>query len=300
MLWQKRFGMEISMKMIGVCGGDARNRYLAKLLMKRGYPVCTYDLSLDAGHSVQEPEEFKKWVREVQVLVGATPLQRYLLPQCDAKQTKELFEAIWRKGMYFFAGGIPAAWRTPAEGAGVRCIDFLQQEEYRTVNAELTAEGTLCEVIARYPGGIKGTPILVTGYGSCGRTIAKALHSLGARVTVCVRRMEMAWQAVLDGLKSCYFEYIKECLPDFDIIINTVPECVLGKAEIECIRTSAFLFEIASGVGGFEQEAIKQSGRQLFFCPGLPGKYAPLRCAQGMLEIIERIGIGQESRDEVV
>lgn len=288
------------MEMVGVCGGDARNRYLAELLTERGYPVCTYDLFSKTGHSVQEQKSFKEWGKEVRILVGATPLQRYLLPQCDAGQTQELFEEIWREGMYFFAGGIPAEWRERAENAGVRCIDFLQQKEYQLLNAGLTAEGTLCEVISHYPGGIGGTHILVTGYGSCGKAIAESLLRLGARVTVCVRRVEAAWQAVEDGMEVCYFDYIKACLPDFDIIINTVPACVFREPEIGCIRHSAMLFEIASGAGGFEQAAAKRRGMEICFCPGLPGKYAPLRCAQGMLEIMECIGTEQESRDGVV
>ncbi len=288
------------MKLIGICGGDARNRYLLEQLEKMGYPVAAYDLVSEAVNSVQEEKEFFAWIKKVDILVGATPLQRYQLPYCDTRQTWERFEMAWRAGMQFFAGGIPKEWKERAELAGVQCIDFLKQPEYQQLNARLTAEGTLGELILHYPGEIADTPILVTGYGSCGKEIARLLQRLGARVTVCVRRIEMAWQAVSDGMNVCYFDYMKERLPEFTIIVNTVPAKVFQDAEISEISKAAMLIEIASGSGGFDEKALRRYGLMVKNCPGLPGKYAPLRCAQGMLGVMEKVWTAQEKEDEAV
>ncbi len=288
------------MERIGVCGGDARNRCLVGLLEQKGYSVMAYDLVSEALNSLKEEKEFFAWIKEVDILVGATPLQRYQLPYCNTMQTAERFRMAWRAGMQFFAGGISKEWKEQAERAGVRCIDFLKQAEYQHLNALLTAEGTIGEIIQHYPGGIEDTPMLVTGYGSCGREIARRLQKLGARVTVCVRRIEMAWQAVSDGMSVCYFDYMREYLPGFAVIINTVPAKVFGEAELSRISRDSTLVEIASGEGGFELKILPRYGLMVQNCPGLPGKYAPLRCAQGMLEVMENSLRAQDKEDEAV
>ncbi|MBQ9118813.1 MAG: NAD(P)-binding domain-containing protein [Lachnospiraceae bacterium] len=291
------------MKKIGICGGDVRNAYLAGLLSAKDCEVWIWDLDA-AKDSLWEnrieeaqgrlaklhgAESFEALAEQVDVLIGATPLFRYALPGTTAEETAERFLRLSKEGRYFFAGGIPSSWITRAKNAGAVWTDFLRDTRYQELNARLTAEGTLAEMLLCAVGGLAGNSVLVSGYGSCGKAIAKQLQANGAEVTVCVRRIESAREAAEAGLKVCYFEYVEKLLQEFDFVINTVPAGVFGKECIKQLRKDSRLLEIASGAGGFDMDAIQESGLQVKRCPGLPGKYAPLCCARGMLELVEQV-----------
>ena len=90
-------------------------------------------------------------------------------------------------------------------------------------NAVATAEGAIAELTNHSPYNIEGAKILVTGYGNCGKAIAKKLRGLGARVTVLARRREVRKQAKEDGFYAVDFAFGPEEAMGAAMLVNTVP-----------------------------------------------------------------------------
>ena len=76
-------------------------------------------------------------------------------------------------------------------GRDIHFLDFMEDTVVTEENAVATAEGTIAELVEKSPYNIDEAKVLVTGYGYCGKAIAKRLGALGARVTVLARRKEV-------------------------------------------------------------------------------------------------------------
>ena len=66
--------------------------------------------------------------------------------------------------------------------------DFMANESVAILNSIATAEGAIMEAIKESPVNIHNAPCLVTGYGKCGKTLAKKLQGLNANVYVAARK----------------------------------------------------------------------------------------------------------------
>lgn len=285
----------------GIFGGDDRNKYLAAELGRRGYEVITYAMACSRKHEsvMPVPDNFElagtlaELVQSAAVLVGPVPFSRYVVSNDSIhSEEKELTEEMLlenlHEGQCLYAGGIPEGFLSRAQKKGAVCRDFLKDDLFLQDNAWMTAEGCMAELLAAWPGCIKGSRILITGCGSCGRAIAQLLKQAGAEVTVCVRSVSSAWKAHEEGCAVSYFESLDEKLTEQDIIINTVPALVLKEAQLQKVRPDALLVEIASAPGGFLREAVNQAGLTAIWCPGLPGRYSPYGAAKAMANCLER------------
>lgn len=281
------------MKMkIGIFGGDDRHCYLANELILRGHEVWVWELGnrgrecpvLSEFHRAGMAKDFSELAERAEVLAGPVPFAKYLA-------AKENFEHVLQKGLrsgqHFFAGGIPEGLSLTLQKQGVKITDYLKTEGFLKKNAELTAQGCAGEVIGAWKGSLKRARVLVTGFGCCGREIARVLRGVGAEVTICVRRMQSALEAYEEGFGICYYEQLGSILPETDIVINTVPARVFGEGQLRRAKSGTLFVEIASAPGGFLPEVAKGFGMQVMLCPGLPGKYAPQGAAEAMAECIE-------------
>lgn len=276
---------------IGIFGGDDRYCYLANDLILRGNKVWVWELGsersacplLSEYEKVEAVKSFSELARVCQVLVGPVPFSKYL------KEKKEFGDSICKAlqpGQYFYAGGIPKELADTLKNSGVKVTDFLKEESFLKKNAELTAQGLVAEVMCAWKKRIKGAKVLVTGFGFCGREIAGIMRGVGADVTVCVRRMQSAWEAYEAGFSICYYEQLDGLLPGMDIVINTVPAMVIPEDRLRHAREKTLFVEIASAPGGFSTELAESLGMMVLLCPGLPGKYAPEGAALAMAECI--------------
>lgn len=281
------------MKMkIGIFGGDDRHCYLANELILRGHEVWVWELGnggkvcpvLSEFHKAGTVKDFSELAEHTKVLAGPVPFAKFLAAKEDFEHVlqKEL-----RPGQHFLAGGIPEDLSQTLQKQGIKVTDYLKTQCFLEKNAELTAQGCAGEVIGAWKGRIKHAGVLVTGFGCCGREIARVLRGMGAEVTVCVRRMRSALEAYEEGFGICYYEQLGSILPETDIVINTVPARVFGEGQLKRAKNGALFVEIASAPGGFSPEAAKSFGMRVLLCPGLPGKYAPQGAAEAMAECIE-------------
>lgn len=279
-------------KTVGIFGGDDRQCYLAEELSERGIMVWGWELGSQGGvcpvlpHTgkIKVAENFSELAENCQVLAGAVPFSRYLL---DKENFGNTLCACLRAGQHFFAGGIGWELSDALKNKGVQVTDYLKEKDFLEKNAKLTAQGCVLEVLKLWKKKMQGAKVLVTGFGFCGREIARVMRGIGADVTVCVRRMQSAWEAYEEGFAICYYEQLESFLPQMGIVVNTVPALVFPENRLRCAREDTIFIEIASAPGGFSPEMAAQFGLTVKVCPGLPGKYAPIGAAQAMADCME-------------
>lgn len=112
-------------------------------------------------------------------------------------------------------------------GRDIHFLDFMEDTVVTEENAVATAEGTIAELVEKSPYNIDEAKVLVTGYGYCGKAIAKRLGALGARVTVLARRKEARKEAKGDGFYAVDFAFGPEEAMGAAMVVNTVPALVV-------------------------------------------------------------------------
>ncbi len=283
---------------IGIFGGDDRHCYLANELILRGHEVWVWELGNERGacpilsefQKVKPAKTFSQLAEVCQVLAGPVPFSKYLAAK---EKGNEKFQntlcAHVRAGQHFFAGGIPGELKSALEGKGVLVTDYLTRDSFLERNAQLTAQGCVAEVIRAYKKRLRHAKVLVAGFGFCGREIARTMRGVGAEVTVCVRRMQSAWEAYEAGFSIAYYEQLNDLLPGVDIVINTVPVQVFPENRLKSAKAGTLFVEIASAPGGFSPEMAESFGLRVILCPGLPGKYVPAGAAEAMADCMEEV-----------
>ena len=156
---------------------------------------------------------------------------------------------------------------------GLRWFDYARDEALALENAELTAEAALPPLLARLPCPLRGSRILILGFGRIGKRLAWKLHTLGAAVTVAARRPEALALARILGLQAEPLGPQLQGLAVYDAVVNTVPAPVICDVQLSAIRPDAALLELASLPGGFCPAAAERAG--YLAARGLPGVYAP-------------------------
>lgn len=97
---------------------------------------------------------------------------------------------------------------------------------------------------------LHGARVLVIGYGRVGRLAAHRFAALGAKVSVAARKFaDLAWAEAM----GCGVEQTGRLvgwLCSYDLVINTVPACVLGEKELRDLKSGCLVIDLASKPGG--------------------------------------------------
>jgi lactate dehydrogenase-like 2-hydroxyacid dehydrogenase len=142
--------------------------------------------------------------------------------------------------------------------------------------------------LEKSPYNIDEAKVLVTGYGYCGKAIAKRLGALGARVTVLARRKEARKEAKGDGFYAVDFAFGPEEAMGAAMVVNTVPALVVTEKIIRELPRDAYIVDIASGEGGTDFACAREYGIHADHVLGIPGKYAPKESAYILERSVER------------
>ena len=203
--------------------------------------------------------------------IPVTRLDQY--PQLKEKLKQELCENHTRYRIRVFGGVINPEWKSFLEAQQMEYWDFMQLPEVVEGNAQITAEGTVAEVLQLGQYSIQNQRVLVMGYGCCGSKIANLFARLGAKVLVAARREEVRAQARRDGFAATDFENAPNALAQVHTVINTVPSLVVTEEYIRRLPKDAIIVDIASRPGGTDFDAAKRYGIQAKLALGLPGIY---------------------------
>lgn len=273
-----------------IVGGDKRTAHTAALLAKRGFRILCFgtvetlaDNKIDTAHTLQEA------ITAAPVIVCGVPFQKngclYFKKQQSPIPLAEL-QQLLKEHQTIFGGGIPEDFKEICENRKINCYDFLQEEPLTILNAVATAEGAILEALLHKDTQLHRSQTLVLGYGRCAKVLADKLKGLSAQVTVCSEQsQELAYASSL-GFHTFSLSELLQNIHRFEYVFNTIPATVLTRPCLEKMQPDSLIIDIASNRVGVDYEAADSLQRAAFFCPGLPGKYASLSCAEQLVTFI--------------
>jgi dipicolinate synthase subunit A len=151
--------------------------------------------------------------------------------------------------------------------AGYRCVDLLQDPFYLAENADITAHCAVKLAQSHLSVTLRRCPVLVVGWGRIGKCLAALLKSMGAAVTVAVRKPSDRAMLEALGYESLSINTLSYELLRFRVVFNTAPVMVLSKEKTQHCRPDCLLIDLASTLGIEADDVI--------WARGLPSKDAP-------------------------
>lgn len=171
----------------------------------------------------------------------------------------------------------------------VEIIDIMKNEKLAILNTIATAEGAIKEIIENMQVNVHGSKIMIFGFGRVGKTLAKKLDGLSAKITVVSKEEEeLAWAEVY-GYTNMQLNKIEDVIKDYDVIVNTIPHIILQGDILQKINKDILLLDLASGEGGINKEEAQENKINLIKALGIPGKISPVTTAKILKETIYEI-----------
>ena len=262
---------------------DMRQVYLAEILTKRGNHVRCLDIR-NKSTIKEQLVKLKVFLNEADVLILPIPVTKGI----DKDDLNEILNKNVKNNTVVMGGCFLPEQQKILTERGIRYLDFMEDEVVTEENAVATAEGAIAELVQNCPYNIEGSKIIVTGYGCCGKAIAKKLGALGARVTVLARRSETRKQAKQDGFYAVDFAFGPEEAMGAVMLVNTVPAPVVTRLMIGELPRDAYILDIASYPGGTDFACAKESGISADLVLGIPGRFSPKASAYILARAMER------------
>lgn len=265
---------------ISVIGGDLRQVYLINELIQSGYSVLSYPnqhpmlhTSCLTGKSLEQAIEFGDIVM-LPIPVSKDGESIHSMENTQTLTIPNLCNLL-HKGQILFGGNIPVLITKFCDLLGIPYYDFMKNEKVTILNSIATGEGAIMEAIQKSPGNLHHSNCLVLGYGRCGIVLAQKLRGLHANVWIGVRNELSMYQGISHGFQGLLLTDLKEVIPQFDYIFNTIPACVLDHECLNQVSPAATIIDIASYPGGLDYHYAKENQINAHLCLGLPGKVAP-------------------------
>lgn len=274
----------------GIVGGDKRTACMASVLAKKGFHVvCFGTVKYAANDKVYYTNTLRDAITNANVIICGIPFEKdgglFFEEELPKVPLTEL-QRLLRKHHKIFGGVISEDFRRICEKRNIGCFDFMQDEPLTIFNAAATAEGAILEALLHKDTQLHQSKALVLGYGRCGKVLADKLKGMSAKVTVCSAQAEELALAASLGFQTLALSELSQRIYSYEYIFNTIPATVLTRMCLEKMNEDTPIIDIASNRVGVDYEAAALLKRRAFFCPGLPGKYAPFSCAEKLTEFV--------------
>ena len=279
-----------------ILGGDLRNIELGKMLLEDGNKVIFYGIkdieNIEDTVNLEIAKNLKEGIEKSEIIVGPTPFSKdgehINTPFFDEKiQIQELLKT--KKNKIFIAGSLNENVKQKLEEKYLKVFDIMKQEELAILNTIATAEGTIEVAIKNTDEILQGAKVLVLGFGRVAKIVANKFSMLSCLVTCAARKQtDLAWINAY-GYDSLDINNMVYDLKNFDIIINTVPQKILGMNELKHVSKDVLLIDLASSPGGIDGDVALNMGIKFVWALALPGKVAPKSSARFIKNTIYNI-----------
>lgn len=149
---------------------------------------------------------------------------------------------------------------------GFRRVDLLKDEIYLAENAAITADCTIQIAAPLLTATWSQTPTLIIGWGRIGKCLGQLLKNMGCPVTIAARNSTDRAALGSLGYQTADTNGLKDILPRFRLIVNTVPAMMIPEEDSHLIENIVGI-DLASKKG--------MAGEHVVWARGLPGIYAP-------------------------
>ena len=219
------------------------------------------DLLIADGHRAQLLPEPEKWGRENLLPPGA-----FLV---TAKASDALKEAALKYGF--------------------RLIEYGNIPSFVEENGAITAEGALQIAMRHRLRTLRGSDVLVIGYGGIGKPLSARLKNLGANVSVAVRREEQLWILKGEGYRPVLSKDLLQFAGEYDVIFNTAPQLLLTRPVLEQMSPGVLIVDLASRPGGVDWKTAREMELKAVHALALPGQLTPVSGAIAIQHAIYQI-----------
>lgn len=274
-----------------VAGGDSRQIFMTKFLKYKYDILLTgfdkYD-SNNKNISLDEiPDEFANGI----ILPLPVSYDNINLNTPFSENTIMLSELIpkIKYGGFVLGGKFSNTAKEIFDTKNLSVEDYFLREEFNIMNALATTEACIQIIMENTEFMIFGMKILITGYGRIGKLLANRLCSMGADVTVAVRKKSDMALADISGCKYCDISCEETFSSDYDVILNTVPAMIFDSKVIDILEKNVIIIDLASKPGGVDFEYAVSRKIRVIQALGLPGKNVPLSAGKIIADTVENI-----------
>lgn len=168
-----------------------------------------------------------------------------------------------------------------ANSRDITIVDYSKDEHFQAVNARLTAEGALKEIIEHTVKSISDCIMLILGFGRTGAAMARLLNRLDVTFDVATNASSRPSHAFArKAIPLCDFNLIQ-----YDVIINTVPSPIISDKELTFAKQGCVYIELAS-TPAINMDFARHIGMDAEIYPALPAKTCPYSAAKAMFDYI--------------
>lgn len=263
-----------------VIGGDLRLSNLARTLANDENEV--YVFGMEKAKDIINDERIKKCknvnetIEKSNTIITSIPFLKdenevYATFSDDIIQLDDLIENN-HKNKTLIAGSISENAKEKLEASYGKVIDIMNEEELVILNTIATAEGAVDVAIQNTDITIHGSQVLILGFGRVAKEVANKFHGLSANVTCAARKKsDLAWAKAL-GYGAVNIYDIREDLKQYDIIINTIPQMIIDKEEMQYMNKNVLLIDLASSPGGINTNDAQKLRLKFVWALALPRK----------------------------
>ena len=277
-----------------VIGGDLRISKLAEMLEQDGNNVSVFAMEksneINENKNVVKCKTLDEAIDRGDIIIGSIPFlksdgEMYATFSEERIKVEDLIQKE-HKNKIFIAGSIKEPEKLLLEKSFGKVIDIMKKEELVILNTIATAEGAINVAIQNTDTILHGSKVLILGFGRVGKVTAYKFKQLSTEVTCAARKdTDLAWIKAM-GYEAVNINELKEDLKKYDIIINTVPQMIIDKNEMQYMKKDVLLIDLASTPGGINTEDAQEMNLKFVWALALPGKVAPLTSAKFIKETI--------------
>lgn len=148
---------------------------------------------------------------------------------------------------------------------------FEKDEQVVLGNADLTSEAVMAYLISKRARKLKDSTLTIIGYGHLAKSLIKYLQPFVKSIKVVLRNPKYDQEIKRFGTP---YRFEQTDYFDSDILINTVPCRLFGKAELKKIKSDSIFLDVSSFPYSFDIDEALECQVDAHILPGLPGKYA--------------------------
>lgn len=164
-------------------------------------------------------------------------------------------------------------------------ISFLDNEEVKNTNDDLTVDGTIDDIRDR-----KNDTVCILGYGKLGKKLYLRLRAIGIKVYVISRPKELIYTDNVENYSPLNSQNIIDVFKKCNIVINTIPLNIIPEEAIKADYVP-YILDIASYPYGIDQEIVKKYKEHIKYnlYLGIPSKFAPKEASEILVKTLKEV-----------